>query len=152
MRVSTLALSVALAVGISPAYAQDISPQELAALKQQIAELQAKVAELELRADGQQEINIANKEEYDKLAAQGAKGIVLDLRGNGGGIAYVGGQICLGIQHGHCGVNAHGGLLRRLTTLPGLPGRARSQSGQGMWAQPIRLDNFQTKCLQCAPA
>ena len=68
MRVSTLALSVALAVGISPAYAQDISPQELAALKQQIAELQAKVAELELRADGQQEINIANKEEYDKLA------------------------------------------------------------------------------------
>ena len=68
MRVSTLALSVALAVGISPAYAQDISPQEVAALKQQIAELQAKVAELELRADGQQEINIANKEEYDKLA------------------------------------------------------------------------------------
>lgn len=68
MRVSTLALSLALAAGISPAYAQNVSSAELAALRQQIAELQAKVTELEVRADGQQEINIANKEEYDKLA------------------------------------------------------------------------------------
>ncbi|MDO5610141.1 MAG: porin [Pseudomonadota bacterium] len=68
MRVSVLALSLAMAAGISPAYAQNVSPSELAALRQQIAELQAKVSELEVRADGQQEINIANKEEYDKLA------------------------------------------------------------------------------------
>ncbi|RMH92957.1 porin [Lysobacter pythonis] len=69
MRVSTLAISLAVAAGISPAaYAQNVSSSELAALRQQIAELQAKVAELEVRAEGQQEINVANKEEFDKLA------------------------------------------------------------------------------------
>lgn len=69
MRLSTLAVALAVAAGTSPmAFAQNVSSDELAALRQQIAALQAKVNELEERANAQQDINISSKEEYDRLA------------------------------------------------------------------------------------
>lgn len=69
MRLSTLAITLALVTGSSPmAFAQAPSNPELAALRQQIAELQARLNELEERANAQQDINISSKEEYDRLA------------------------------------------------------------------------------------
>ena len=68
-----LALTLALS-GISvQAHAQDARDQELAALKQQLAELAAKVQDLEERTDAQSDVNVDTATQLDTLANNSPK-------------------------------------------------------------------------------
>ena len=68
-----IALSLALATTSLHANAQDARDAELAALKQQLADLAAKVQELESRTDAQSEVNIETATQLDTLANKSTK-------------------------------------------------------------------------------
>ncbi|MDH5832876.1 OprO/OprP family phosphate-selective porin [Luteimonas kalidii] len=72
------ALASALAIASAPASAQSAQAQEIAELKAQIAALAAKVQELETRTDAQSDINIATRENLDRMATTQP---VVDTRG-----------------------------------------------------------------------
>lgn len=73
MRFSVLAVALAAAVTSLSVDAQTADSQELAALKQQLAELQAKVVELEERTDAQSAVNVDTAEALDKVASGAPK-------------------------------------------------------------------------------
>ena len=75
MQRKTLALAVTLALAASSfnASAQDSRDAELAALKQQLAELVAKVEELESRTDAQSGVNVDTASQLDNLNNNVAK-------------------------------------------------------------------------------
>jgi phosphate-selective porin OprO and OprP len=75
MRYSTLAAALALALGsISfTAAAQDGRDQEIALLKQQLAELQAQVQALEERTDAQSDVNLDTAQALDKITTDSPK-------------------------------------------------------------------------------
>jgi phosphate-selective porin OprO/OprP len=64
---------MALAATSFQASAQDARDQELAALKQQLAELAAKVQELEERSDAQSDVNVDTATQLDTLANNSTK-------------------------------------------------------------------------------
>lgn len=68
-----LAVTMALAATSFQASAQDARDAELAALKQQLAELAAKVQELESRTDAQSEVNVDTATQLDNLGNNVAK-------------------------------------------------------------------------------
>lgn len=74
MQHKTLVLAVALALSgtMAPAFAQDARDAEIAALKQQLADLAAKVQELEERTDAQSDINV-DTAQANEAAAETAK-------------------------------------------------------------------------------
>ena len=75
MQRKTLALAVTMALAATSlqANAQDARDAELAALKQQLAELAAKVQELESRTDAQSEVNVDTATQLDALANNSTK-------------------------------------------------------------------------------
>ena len=75
MQRKTLALAVTLALAATSfqASAQDARDAELAALKQQLAELAAKVEELESRTEAQSEVNVDTATQLDNLSNNVAK-------------------------------------------------------------------------------
>jgi len=75
MQRKTLALAVTMALAATSfqASAQDARDQELAALKQQLAELAAKVQELEDRSDAQSDVNVDTATQLDTLANNSTK-------------------------------------------------------------------------------
>ena len=75
MQRKTLALAVTLALAATSfqANAQDARDAELAALKQQLAELATKVQELESRTDAQSEVNVDTATQLDNLSNNVAK-------------------------------------------------------------------------------
>ena len=75
MQRKTLALAVTMALAASSfsASAQDSRDAELAALKQQLAELAAKVQELESRTDAQSDVNVDTATQLDNLSNNVAK-------------------------------------------------------------------------------
>jgi phosphate-selective porin OprO/OprP len=75
MQRKTLALAVTMALAATSfqASAQDARDQELAALKQQLAELAAKVQELEERSDAQSDVNVDTATQLDNLANNSTK-------------------------------------------------------------------------------
>ena len=97
MRYSVLAVALAAAVTSLGVNAQSADSQELAALKQQLADLQAKVLELEERTDAQSAVNVDTAEALDK-ATVGAtkvetKGGIKVTSADGNFEANVGGRI-----------------------------------------------------------
>ncbi|MFT4179340.1 MAG: porin [Thermomonas sp.] len=75
MQRKTLALAVTLALGVTSfhASAQDARDQEIAALKQQLAELAAKVDELQTRTDAQSDVNVDTATQLDNLTNNSTK-------------------------------------------------------------------------------
>jgi len=75
MRYSALAAALAVALGsISfTAAAQDSRDQEIALLKQQLAELQAQVQALEERTDAQSDVNLDTAQALDKITTDSPK-------------------------------------------------------------------------------
>ena len=63
-----LAVTLALVATSFQASAQDARDAELAALKQQLAELAAKVQELESRTEAQSEVNVDTATQLDILS------------------------------------------------------------------------------------
>ncbi len=59
--------SLALLATTAPAFAQDARDAEIAALKQQLAELAAKVQELDERSDAQSDVNVAQAKTNESL-------------------------------------------------------------------------------------
>ena len=75
MQRNTLALAVTLVLAATSfqVNAQDTRDQELAALKQQLAELAAKVQELEARTEAQSDVNVDTATQLDSLANNSPK-------------------------------------------------------------------------------
>lgn len=75
MQRKTLALAVSLALAATSfhASAQDARDAELAALRQQLAELAARLQELEARTDAQSDVNVDTATQLDNLANNVAK-------------------------------------------------------------------------------
>ena len=67
-KILALAVTLALAGTSFHANAQDTRDQEIAALKQQLADLAAKVQELEVRTDAQSDVNVDTATQLDSLA------------------------------------------------------------------------------------
>lgn len=75
MQRNSLALAVTLALAATSfqAHAQDARDNEIAALKQQLAELAGKVQDLEARTDAQSEVNVDTATQLDTLANNSVK-------------------------------------------------------------------------------
>ncbi len=75
MQPNILALAVTLALTATSfqVHAQDTRDQEIAALKQQLAELAGKVQELEARTDAQSDVNVDTATQLDTLANNSTK-------------------------------------------------------------------------------
>ena len=68
-----LAVTLALAAAAMPANAQDSRDAQIAALRQQLADLAAKVEELEARTEAQSEVNVDTATQIDALTNNVAK-------------------------------------------------------------------------------
>jgi phosphate-selective porin OprO/OprP len=68
-----LAVTLALAAAAMPANAQDSRDAQIAALKQQLADLAAKVEELEARTEAQSDVNVDTATQIDALTNNVAK-------------------------------------------------------------------------------